>query len=110
MKKCLFIFLGINFCFSTIGQKPEERLKELGIELKIPTAPVANYVNVVRVGNTLYLSGKGPVKSDGSIGGFSGSINSSGREVKRKIRMLRKEGVEIRDNKVEDFDKVLFEF
>lgn len=67
MKKCLFIFLGINFCFSTIGQKPEERLKELGIELKIPTAPVANYVNVVRVGNTLYLSGKGPVKSDGSI-------------------------------------------
>mgnify|MGYP001590795620 CR=1 FL=1 len=50
------------------------------------------------------------VKSDGSIGGFSGSINSSGREVKRKIRMLRKEGVEIRDNKVEDFDKVLFEF
>jgi enamine deaminase RidA (YjgF/YER057c/UK114 family) len=28
--------------------------------------PVANYVNVVRVGNLLFLAGKGPTKPDGS--------------------------------------------
>ena len=50
------------------------------------------------------------VKSDGSIGGFSGSVNPDSKEVKRKIKMLRKEGVEIGKNKVEDFENVLFNF
>ena len=40
--------------------KVEERLKELGIELTKPTAPMASYVNAVRTGNLLYLAGKGP--------------------------------------------------
>src|SRR5882757_2236753 len=40
--------------------KTEQRLKELGIELTKPTAPMANYVNAVRTGNLLYLAGKGP--------------------------------------------------
>lgn len=44
---------------------PEAKLKELGIALSEPSSPVANYVNAVRVGNTLYLSGKGPLKDDG---------------------------------------------
>ncbi len=48
------------------AQTPEERLKEKGIILTAPGAPVANYVNVVRVGNLLFLSGKGPTKSDGT--------------------------------------------
>ena len=48
------------------AQTPEERLKEKGIVLTAPSAPVANYVNVVRVGNLLFLSGKGPGKPDGS--------------------------------------------
>ena len=48
------------------AQTPEERLKEKGITLTAPGAPVANYVNVVRVGNLLFLSGKGPTKPDGS--------------------------------------------
>ena len=48
------------------AQTPEERLKEKGITLTTPSAPVANYVNAVRVGNLLYLSGKGPTKSDGT--------------------------------------------
>lgn len=38
----------------------EKRLKELGIDLGQVSAPVANYVNAVRTGNLLYLSGKGP--------------------------------------------------
>jgi enamine deaminase RidA (YjgF/YER057c/UK114 family) len=40
--------------------KTEQRLKELGIELAPATGPLANYVNVVRTGNLLYLAGKGP--------------------------------------------------
>ena len=38
----------------------EQRLKEFGIDLGTVSAPVANYVNAVRTGNLLYLSGKGP--------------------------------------------------
>ena len=45
---------------------PEAALAKMGIELKTPTAPVANYVNVVRSGNLIFLSGKGPSKEDGS--------------------------------------------
>lgn len=44
---------------------PEAKLQELGIELSTPSAPVANYVNAVRVGNMIFLSGKGPLKADG---------------------------------------------
>ena len=45
---------------------PEAVLAKMGIKLKTPTAPVANYVNVVRSGNLIFLSGKGPSKEDGS--------------------------------------------
>lgn len=48
------------------AQTPEEKLKAKGIVLTTPGAPVANYVNAVRVGNLLYLAGKGPSKPDGS--------------------------------------------
>ena len=50
------------------------------------------------------------VKSDGSIGGFNGSINPRSKEVKRKISMLRKESVEIKNNRIVDFEKMLFRF
>lgn len=44
---------------------PEAKLAALGIELSTPSSPVANYVNAVRVGNMIFLSGKGPKKADG---------------------------------------------
>lgn len=44
---------------------PEAKLKELGIILNSPSAPVANYVNAVRTGNLIFLAGKGPRKADG---------------------------------------------
>jgi len=67
MQKILFIALLVCF-FSktTIGQDAEARLKEKGIVLTAPGKPVANYVNAVRVGNLLFLAGKGPTKPDGS--------------------------------------------
>jgi len=38
----------------------EQRLKELKLDLGTVSSPVANYVNAVRTGNLLFLSGKGP--------------------------------------------------
>src|SRR6185503_468039 len=67
MKKITFLLM-INFLFMTLlnAQDAETRLKEKGIVLNEPSKPVANYVNAVRVGNLLFLSGKGPMKPDGS--------------------------------------------
>jgi len=44
---------------------PEAKLKELGISLPTPGAPIANYVNAVQTGNLLFLAGKGPLPQDG---------------------------------------------
>lgn len=54
---------------------PETRIKELGIELRVPGPPTANYLGAVRVGNMVYLSGHGPRKPDGNyITGKVGSV------------------------------------
>lgn len=66
MRKLLLILLGTGISLSLFSQTPEDKLKEKGIVLNTPGKPVANYVNAVRVGNLLYLAGKGPTKPDGS--------------------------------------------
>ncbi len=38
----------------------------MGITLPVVAKPVANYVNAVRTGNLIFLSGKGPSHPDGS--------------------------------------------
>ncbi|MGH7310964.1 MAG: RidA family protein [Candidatus Rokuibacteriota bacterium] len=43
----------------------EARLKELDITLPPPGTPMANYVGAVRVGNLLFVSGHGPLRTDG---------------------------------------------
>lgn len=44
---------------SGLGEKPvESRLKALGIELPVPSAPGANYVPYVRTGSLLLLTGQ----------------------------------------------------
>ena len=45
----------------------EERLTKLGIELPPPPKPVGLYKPIVVVGNVAYLSGHGPLKSDGTL-------------------------------------------
>ena len=44
----------------------EERIKDMGIELTEPGAPVANYVNSVKTGNLVFMAGKGPRNADGT--------------------------------------------
>lgn len=62
------IFLSILFVTSlsyTYAQTPEDNLLANGIVLPEIPLPIANYVNVVRAGNLLFLSGKGPMQKDG---------------------------------------------
>ena len=66
MKKKLFTAFLLSLALFARAQDPESRLKEKGIVLPAPQKPVANYVNAVRVGNLLFLAGKGPTKPDGS--------------------------------------------
>lgn len=65
--KHLTVFLLFACLSATYAQtSPDEKLKELGIELIVPTQPVANYAKAVRTGNLIYLSGHGPTKADGT--------------------------------------------
>jgi enamine deaminase RidA (YjgF/YER057c/UK114 family) len=65
MKRCVFLITLILAISGLIqAQDAETRLKEKGIVLTPPASPIANYVNAVRVGNLLYLAGKGPQKAD----------------------------------------------
>lgn len=85
---------------------------------KIPRGKVSSYGGIARalgnkasraVGNALNKNPFGfvpchrVIKSDGSIGGFA-----SGPE--KKIYLLRKEGIEIKNNKIVDFKKRLYRY
>lgn len=91
----------------------EERLKELGIELIPPSAPIANYLKARRVGNLIFLSGHGPDRPDGSL--MTGRLGSDltveeGQEAARLtgISLLSTLKSEIGDlNKVKSVVKVL---
>jgi len=49
-----------------MANTPEENLAELSITLNDVSQPIASYVNCARTGNLLFLSGKGPIKPDGT--------------------------------------------
>lgn len=66
MRNVIVIFLIACFTTTYGQQNPDQKLKELGIELITPTSPVANYAKAVRTGNLIYLSGHGPTKADGT--------------------------------------------
>jgi enamine deaminase RidA (YjgF/YER057c/UK114 family) len=44
----------------------DDRLRELGLELPAPPAPMATYSTAVRHGDLLYVSGTGPLRPDGT--------------------------------------------
>jgi enamine deaminase RidA (YjgF/YER057c/UK114 family) len=64
--KLLMLLLSVFVTVLTYGQSPEEKLIEMGILLPEAPSPPANYVNAVRVGNLLFLAGKGPTRADGT--------------------------------------------
>src|SRR5262245_9744117 len=48
-----------------MASKPETRIQELHLMLPTPPKPVAKYKPAVQAGNMLYVSGHGPLKTDG---------------------------------------------
>jgi enamine deaminase RidA (YjgF/YER057c/UK114 family) len=94
MKPGIFssILILIIFSFSQItAQDPDKRIAALKIELPTVTAPIASYVNSVRTGNLLYLSGKGPKKADGTYikGKLGGDLTiEQGQEAARLTGMI----------------------
>ncbi|HJX05576.1 MAG TPA: MGMT family protein [Candidatus Nanoarchaeia archaeon] len=72
--------------YSAIAKKLKSSPRAVGQALRVnPFAPVVPCHRVV--------------KSDGSIGGFGGE--TCGKKIEEKIAMLRKEGVEIRQGKID---------
>jgi enamine deaminase RidA (YjgF/YER057c/UK114 family) len=70
------------------GSAPEQRLRELKIELPPVTKPTNTLVNAVRVGDMLYVSGTGPALVDGKSA--SGRLGqdldvAKGRAVAREV-------------------------
>jgi enamine deaminase RidA (YjgF/YER057c/UK114 family) len=64
--KWFSLFLSLSFSLAIQAQNhPEEKLKQLGIELPTIAQPVGNYVNVVQTGNLIFLAGKGPSLAEG---------------------------------------------
>jgi len=47
--------------------KPETRIQELHLTLPAPPKPMAKYKTAVLVGTMLYVSGHGPIKTDGKL-------------------------------------------
>ena len=48
------------------------------------------------------------VTTSGRIGGFQGE--TSGKSIEKKIKMLKEEGVEVRDGRIKNFKKILYRF
>lgn len=66
MKNLYTLLLWAVAAVPSLAQTPEQNLTKLGITLPQLSPPIASYVNSVRVGNLLFLSGKGPSRPDGS--------------------------------------------
>jgi len=92
--------------------------KVLELTGRIPPGRVTTYGEIARalgdvrlsraVGNALYRNPRPVetpchrvVKSNGSLGGYS-------RGVSEKIKLLQKEGILIKDNRILDFNKAFF--
>jgi enamine deaminase RidA (YjgF/YER057c/UK114 family) len=61
--------------------KTAKRLKEMGVVLPRPAAPVANYVATVRAGSLLFVSGQLPLGEDGKLSERHQGRLSAGSEI-----------------------------
>lgn len=71
--------------------KIDQRLRELGIDLPNPIAPVANYVPFVRSANLVYISGQ--ISTDAS-GGIKGTVGTE-VDLETAVRAARICGVNL---------------
>ncbi len=111
------VFLALQLSVSPLAAQknsdPEKRLRELGITLKPPGKPIANFVTAVTVGKLVFVSGHGPVQENGEY--MKGKVGADldlnqAKEAARLtgISLLGALKSEIGDlNKVKRFVKVL---
>ncbi len=85
--------------------KTEQRLKELGIELPAVSSPMANYVNAVRSGNLMFLSGKGPGYGADRVRGKVG-IDMTWEEAKTHARSTGLNLIAVMKDELGDLDRV----
>ncbi len=93
--------------------------KVLKLTKRIPKGKVTTYkiiaeklnIRAYRAVGTALHNNKRPiiipcyrvVNSNGFVGGY-------GKGIKKKIELLKKEGIKIKNKKIQDFEKVLFRF
>ena len=117
--------------FQTITKTMEQKIKSSSFNEKIyallrkvPKGKVTTYKALANklgtkayraVGQAMKFNPYAPkvpchrvVASDGSIGGFSGTWDKESSEVKRKIAMLKKEGVAVKNYKIVNFKKIVY--
>ena len=61
------LLMALFISLTAAAQTPEENLKKMNIQLPKSGNPIANYVNAVKTGNLVFLSGKGPQKENGEF-------------------------------------------
>lgn len=91
----------------------EGKINELKIELPLTTKPVANYLHAVKTGNLVFMAGKGPRTTEGTL--ITGKIGldltvDQGYEAARLVAIAQLSALkeQIGDlNKVEQIVKVL---
>ncbi|HJQ60787.1 MAG TPA: RidA family protein [Vineibacter sp.] len=85
--------------------KTEQRLKQLGINLPAVSSPVATYVNAVRSGNLMFLSGKGPGYGADRVRGKVGA-DMSPEEAKTHARSTGLNLIAVMKDELGDLDRV----
>jgi len=70
----LFLFLFCTSCIGTWAQSPEQKLAQLRIVLPTVQEVNGSYVDMTRVGNLIFLSGKGPLQANGEY--IKGKVGS----------------------------------
>lgn len=91
---------------------------------KVPKGKVTTYKELAKAANTKayraigQIMKKNPnapevpchrvVSSNGTLGGYMGK--TTGETLQKKIALLKKEGVEVKDNKVLNFNNILYRF
>ena len=65
--KTLPIIVFLLSAMTVLTASPEERLASMGIELPEVSPSIANYVNAVRTGNLIFLSGHLPRNEEGKV-------------------------------------------
>ena len=68
IKPQIILFLALSLCTGigrSMAQSPEQKLAQLKIDLPVVPEAIGSYVDMVRVGNVIFLSGKGPRQANG---------------------------------------------